>query len=239
MPDTFSQSLVICAGENVIIGMHTYTVSGTYVDVFTNSTSSGCDSTVITDLTVNQPHAEFGYSIAMPICGGCGTGVNVFTDSSTSASGDPIVTWSWKFPGASPSTSDMEHPFGINYPAIGNYTVCHTVSSLKGCKDSIYKIVNIVVTSVNESENESLISIFPNPTNGKFTVQIAEGIGKITDLDIRNMLGEKVYQSFALSHLPLGNAPVAIDLSGKSAGIYFLTLKSESGITAKKIIIQR
>ncbi|MEO6902514.1 MAG: T9SS type A sorting domain-containing protein [Bacteroidia bacterium] len=45
-----SQQLTICAGKSIVIGKHTYTVSGTYKD--TVKTKRGCDSTINTQLTV-------------------------------------------------------------------------------------------------------------------------------------------------------------------------------------------
>ena len=42
---------VICQGEIVTIGTHTYNIAGTYID--TLSTSLGCDSIITTNLTVN------------------------------------------------------------------------------------------------------------------------------------------------------------------------------------------
>jgi len=43
----------ICTGDSVVIGNSTYTLSGTYTDILTNS--YGCDSIIITDLTVSNP----------------------------------------------------------------------------------------------------------------------------------------------------------------------------------------
>jgi uncharacterized repeat protein (TIGR03803 family) len=51
-PVTFTQSPTICAGHSITVGTNTYTTSGTYTTVIPNGTSTGCDSTVITNLTV-------------------------------------------------------------------------------------------------------------------------------------------------------------------------------------------
>ncbi|MCO5231422.1 MAG: gliding motility-associated C-terminal domain-containing protein [Chitinophagales bacterium] len=48
-----SKSPVICKGESIKVGNHTYTVSGNYVDTLKNNL--GCDSIVYTQLTVIQP----------------------------------------------------------------------------------------------------------------------------------------------------------------------------------------
>ena len=42
---------MICQGEIVTIGTHTYNITGTYID--TLSTSLGCDSIITTNLTAN------------------------------------------------------------------------------------------------------------------------------------------------------------------------------------------
>ena len=48
----------ICQGSSVIVGTHTYTTSGTYVDSL--KTSSGCDSIITTVLTVNSLTTNLG-----------------------------------------------------------------------------------------------------------------------------------------------------------------------------------
>ena len=48
--DSVFQTINICTGDSYIIGNSTYTNSGTYYDIFTNS--SGCDSIVQTNLNV-------------------------------------------------------------------------------------------------------------------------------------------------------------------------------------------
>lgn len=49
-PNTFSQSITICAGQSLIVGSSTHTTSNTYTDVLTSF--KNCDSTVTTNLTV-------------------------------------------------------------------------------------------------------------------------------------------------------------------------------------------
>lgn len=49
---TFSQSFTKCSGQSVTVGTSTYTTSGTYTYVFPAAQTNGCDSTVITNLTI-------------------------------------------------------------------------------------------------------------------------------------------------------------------------------------------
>ncbi len=75
---TVNQSLAICEGESVTVGSSVYTQPGTYTDVF--QTWLGCDSTVVTALTVNP---VFSISLAPTICEGetFTTGASTYSQS--------------------------------------------------------------------------------------------------------------------------------------------------------------
>lgn len=51
-PASSSQSLTECEGFTLTVGSNTYSASGMYIDTLTNSSSSGCDSIVTTNLTI-------------------------------------------------------------------------------------------------------------------------------------------------------------------------------------------
>ena len=85
-------------------------------------------------------------------------------------------------------------------------------------------------------------SIAPNPSTGKFTIQLGEEDdlqNKNYHLEIYNTLGERVFQS------AISNPQSAIDLSNKSKGIYFIKIQSgdpdKNGagkIYTEKVVIQ-
>lgn len=64
-----------------------------------------------------------------------------FTDASTTSTGVPIVSWSWTFPGGSPSTSTSQNPT-VTFPA-GTYSVTLIVVAQNGCTDTITLPVNV------------------------------------------------------------------------------------------------
>lgn len=69
----------ICQGNSVTIGSHTYTTSGTYID--TLQTSTGCDSIITTNLTVNpNPYVSLGSDTA--ICSGITLNANALGGTS-------------------------------------------------------------------------------------------------------------------------------------------------------------
>ena len=92
------------------------------------------------------------------------------------------------------------------------------------------KLDGSIVTEVNKLSNSSNISIFPNPTNGKFTTNSEE---KISAIEIENVLGEKIYPS----SINLNKSE--IDLISQPNGVYFISIKTENGVINKKIIMNK
>jgi hypothetical protein len=73
------------------------------------------------------------------------------------------------------------------------------------------------------------ISLFPNPSGGKFTIEVPRNINPGAILEIYNINGKRVYST----SLP-GQTELEIDLSGSSSGIYWIRLKDyEKFLTGK------
>lgn len=86
-------------------------------------------------------------------------------------------------------------------------------------------------TSIGETNIESEIAIYPNPSNGIFTINT--NATPISHIEIYNVLGEIVYQS------AFADAKLEIDLGSQSKGVYFVQIVDENNsISNKKIIIQ-
>ncbi len=190
-PTSSSQTLTECPGFSLTVGTNVYNSSGVYLDTLT--TVNGCDSIVATNLTINSIDTAISYV----------NGVELMA----SASG---LSYQWL---------DCDNGFAIitgatnqNFVASsnGNYAV---LISDGACSDTS---ACLSVTSVGVDESiAKRIRVFPNPSNGVFTVQ--------TDWDNRlnlhvvNALGELVYIS----------SDLRIDLTSQPAGIYFLVVTSE------------
>jgi hypothetical protein len=95
----------------------------------------------------------------------------------------------------------------------------------------------------NLTQVESVNS-YPNPSNGKFNIQIESPNPKGSDVQINiyNVMGERVYEAptlKAVNNNTLQGGGQIIDISNQPNGIYFLQLKSETGTGVKKIMIQK
>ena len=89
-PVTFSQTLTICPGQNISVGSHTYTSSGTYTDLFPNGTSTGCDSTVTTNLTVLSSNI---FTWSPVICQGQNLAIGVHTYTANGIYTDTLTSF--------------------------------------------------------------------------------------------------------------------------------------------------
>lgn len=96
--------------------------------------------------------------------------------------------------------------------------------------DGYFLKLDALTTGLNgTSANETSINIYPNPSDGIFTLQSNEEIQQVV---IRNMLGEIVLISGNK------NAVETIDLSNQPAGIYFITVRSEKDVFTSRVMIR-
>ncbi len=107
--------------------------------------------------------------------------------------------------------------------SVGNYAVILTRGA---CSDtSACTAINFSGTESYDSKN---ISVYPNPNNGNFKIDI--GNKTMDQLKIYNSLGQVIYESIGTS--------TDINLSTSPKGTYYIKLFSENKIYTKKFIIQ-
>jgi hypothetical protein len=89
-----------------------------------------------------------------------------------------------------------------------------------------------IVTSINENKNlNTSISIFPNPNNGIFNLNIKDIETDKFSVKIYSLSGKLVLAKESL------NANNKINLSSVEKGVYFVHIESENERVVKKIII--
>lgn len=92
-------------------------------------------------------------------------------------------------------------------------------------------------SGIAEYSANTIISVYPNPSNGKFTAQMTDGTTQIAKgiTDICNIAGENVFS--ILNVQP--QMSQEIDISSQPNGVYFLQLKNGEKTFTKKIVIQK
>lgn len=86
---------------------------------------------------------------------------------------------------------------------------------------------------INERSLSSSISIYPNPSTGKYLVSNMWNKNSLY-IEITNILG----QTIDTYHIGNSNT-VTLDLSGQPDGIYFVKIKTSGEIITKKIVLSR
>ncbi len=115
-------------------------------------------------------------------------------------------------------------------PVIPNYTQYAFVAR--------WQQVNSVTTSGNSITAKNGVSLFPNPNNGKFTIQSSVISGQ-SSVEIYNVFGEKVFTS-TLPQTPKG-ALNEINLASQPSGIYlYIVIKQDGELLGEgKVIIAK
>jgi len=88
---------------------------------------------------------------------------------------------------------------------------------------------NITTVGISEATNKLGLSIYPNPNNGIFTLNVK---AKNVLVEIMNTQGQVVLTKNNV------NTNQQIDLSNNAKGIYFVTVTSNEAVTTQKVIVQ-
>lgn len=81
-------------------------------------------------------------------------------------------------------------------------------------------------TSLANLEKDLAISVYPNPTNGQFTVSLSEDQAEVT---ISNMFGQQVLKTSMVQN--------TVNLQLDQKGLYIVGISTKKGTTTRKLII--
>lgn len=114
---------------------------------------------------------------------------------------------------------------------VGSYTVA--VVGNNGCTSAS----NSIVTGIENSFNmERLVDIYPNPSNGKFSLGFDKIISSEITLSIADLGGRIVY-THVLYPKDLNNGLFQVNCEHLAAGTYILSVKDQKRIVTMKITI--
>ena len=93
---------------------------------------------------------------------------------------------------------------------------------------------NFPVGIEEEYINSSNIKVHPNPSSGKFQLQLTGSIPEKFDLHVTDVSGRDLY----FREIDNYTLNTQIDLAPLKSGMYFLKLVNENSVTSTKIIIE-
>ncbi len=195
---------VACKSYTVPSGNATYTIGGVYNDTIPNV--GGCDSILTINLTINTVNTAVTQSGA------------TLTASAAGA------TYQWiNCTGNMPVSGATSQAYTAT--ANGTYAVVVTQNN---CSDTstCYTVTGV---GINETSNNIRISVYPNPSNGTFNIEIPTEVsaGKNLSVEVFNILGESVFH--ATQKL------TSIDISNQPNGSYFVTVKTDDNRFVQKV----
>ncbi len=122
-----------------------------------------------------------------------------------------------------PGLVDLSDPFNIqvNLPGIYQFDLTNTTNGCGTTETVEVTEIECVGSNVEELLQASDISIFPNPSNGIFTIKPIDFVGKV-NIEIYNIVGNLVWRK---SNLQFNESKV-VDLQSLPNGVYFIEIHS-------------
>jgi hypothetical protein len=209
--------------------------AGTYSVTVANS--SGCSATDNINVGIGSTDQTLNFNLPSTLIRNCPFYIQ---NQSTRTTG---WNFEWGF-------GDSGLSFDVSpcheWTALGSFTVTMTADSA-GCQLVKTDVVQIIqgtcvpsdscVSGIAEDLLNSLISIYPNPNSGVFTVDMTDVKAENAVINVVNMQGQTVF-AHTFSKL---NADVKknIDLSDAATGIYLVNIQVDGTKVSRQIHISR
>ncbi|MDP3929729.1 MAG: choice-of-anchor V domain-containing protein [Bacteroidota bacterium] len=119
--------------------------------------------------------------------------------------------------------------FNYTFKNAGNNNIKMKGVSSFGCENVVEKTVQINATGLSSLSNEIGLEVYPNPSNGKITLEYS-GVG-VAQVSLFTIQGKLVYQS-------MHKSSDEIDLQVIKTGVYLLQVELQDKIAMQKIVIE-
>ena len=164
------------------------------------------------------------------------TGGLSFQFNNASINIDPNFKYVWSF--GDGTTDTKENPLH-GFPAWSagrTVDVCLRLNgiglSLHDCTDSECK--KLLVTSVDELENDIGLRLFPNPSSGRIFVEYQTDFAQFNQVEIVNALGDKVFEQAIES-----NGILELNLKALDNGWYLINIKGTDRSLKRNFLLNK
>ena len=204
----------------------TYTSSGTYTGTTANCVTQSLNLTITPSSTNTTPISacnSYTWNGTTYTTSGVYTGttsncvtqalnLTINTNTSSSISQTALDSYTW------PVNSQT-------YTTTGAYTA--VIPNAAGCDSTITLNLTMSFTGINDLSTSKL-SVYPNPTNGDFTITGLELVGTVSSLSLTDMNGKVVKV--------LDTKATKFSMASIKPGVYFLNIISENKQEVLKIV---
>jgi flagellar basal body rod protein FlgG len=100
----------------------------------------------------------------------------------------------------------------------------------------VWKFTTESGTGIDEMVSLSSVSVYPNPSNGSFTVQTNSLVNDEISIQVVDITGKIIYTEPV--SLTIGKNSFDINLTGLSSGYYQVNLRKGNSVITKKLMIK-
>lgn len=147
------------------------------------------------------------------------------------------TSYVWTYSGTGATITGTTNTVNITFVAgftNGSLTVMGQNSCGNGTVSPAYVITNYVGVD-DQNANSLSYSIYPNPTKGKFSVEI-NGVSEKLELQVCNLQGEIIKVQKLANNKQ--SQTTEIDLSNYAKGIYFVKIINNNFVKVEKVVLQ-
>ncbi|RLD44115.1 MAG: hypothetical protein DRI86_08325, partial [Bacteroidetes bacterium] len=236
-----SEYFVYAKNDFSMIGSHTATpyVAPTYLwstgETTETITVNPTATTTYTVTVSNTNCMSFGSVIVTvnpsPVVNlGNDTTIKWTAGTVTLDAGNPSATWLWNT-----GTITQTETFDQSNLTNGSANTVYVEVTENGCSSSDTLIITVLDdVSINNTINNVNVSIYPNPSNGQFTLAI-KGLEGNFDMTIINLSGQVVYSNNLTATI---NFSTKVNVRNLARGVYYVKLSNNDGVKTSKLIIK-
>ena len=123
----------------------------------------------------------------------------------------------------------------VMFDGYGEREISVTVYGANKCENTVSVVVDFVnCTGIDELNNNISASIYPNPNNGEFELELNAIDDDVIDIYVVNQLGAVVYNKISMEIR--GEVSIRINLENNASGIYQLFIRGKNSLISKKVI---
>jgi PKD repeat protein len=125
------------------------------------------------------------------------------------------------------------HPQDVG---VGFYEVTYSYTNENDCTVEVMQVLEVDACTGVEENQHAVAKVFPNPTNGKLTIDFNANLISQASVRVYNSLGHLVFEqkSIALS----ANRQQEIDLGGQAEGIYLIHIQQGETSQYQRIVLK-
>ena len=191
-----------------------YGAAGSYDVMLIATITGGCADTAMKTIKVS-PVPSAGFTVTSALTR---DGTIQFIADETAAG----TKYQWKFDDGFKSTlQDPIHQYIFD----GTYYVELVTTNTSNCSSKRIERVRIFRTGFKDAEFLDKLSVYPNPNNGRFSVELEGATFENLTVNVVNALGQEI----PYSHQMVASHLLEVDLLDAQRGVYFITFTDSRG----------